>query len=297
MLETKIEKLIEEAARWKQEIQKGNLSDKSMQQLRKRGVTKTDEQLAAGMKKGSEELLRKHAPGTQTQEANFLTGILTGGGATVAQDTYGVSGRRKKVNSIHIAEKPNMILKTTSPFYSNFEKPDLAKEVLRRHEVYEILAGKQTNKPKALLARRDILGRVIPVGLHNSMNVLTKEAADVNRMGYTDAAKRIQKARKNTLESDIMKQYYGVGYNDINHTNLKKINRQIFKTEHPSRKPGDAFIRNNQEHIPGFGTYKPAETPRTLGNSARDIAGTATIPAAVLYTLSGLFGDDAPTEQ
>ena len=313
MLEKKIDSLLEEASRWKQEVQKGNISDKNMRLLRKKGVTKTDDQLAAGMKKGSEELLKKHAPDTIFADNR---GIANAGGGAASVRFGGATP-----NEIYINEKPGRFIRFSSPMYSNFEKPELSKEILRRHEVNEVLAGKNyvknLNKSldkregssdyhlrkmtghgnlydnyniNAFLTKKNTLGQQSVIGAHNSMDVLTKEAADVNRMAYTDAAKRIKNHRKNTGESQIMKDYFGKGYNDINDENLGKINKSIHQFEN---RYGDESPERHGN--PKGGLYKPFKTPKTPLNIAKDATGAALIPGALGYGLYSLFSDgDTP---
>ena len=217
----KLTHIIEEAARWKREVAAGNLSSESIKRIKKEGVAKTPEEYAAGLRRGSENIAKQAGFNINTDKMAFtknpldaLTGALLGG-----HYTSPLKNVVRSPDEMGIVNKALTPLKNLNP---------IERELALRHEANEAKYFNQEFRKTGFLpqpkARVGVNNKL--VGNHYSMKVIADEAKDANfyknLFGY-DAFNKARKSRENV----VLKDKFGVGYDDINFDNVKQLKRKI----------------------------------------------------------------------
>jgi len=254
--------LLTEASRWKKEIQRNNLSDEALKTLRHR-VSKSPEEITAGIHRGTDEILRKDAP--QVKEIdNDTFRRKAGGGGILTQPAYGFldffrNEPIKGTSTLNISREPpsqkeaianRLIYHHNSPLFSTSlqdikigplpqQEIALNHAILRRHEALEGKYQKQmqdeynTIRPPIMggTSYKSDLNFELPTGTHQTYNVLKDEALLVNSLKHFDGPKNFNTARARTGEDESLKNTYGIGYDEINGDNASKLGKDIKKHE------------------------------------------------------------------
>jgi len=229
------QKLIEEISRWKKEVAAGNLSQSSIERIKKEGVAKTPEEYAAGLRRGSLNIAKKagfkvdESPmkilGGKGLNDSFL-GMKTGGAFT-----------NPVTKTIRAPKSYGLLNRIVSPMNT---QDSLEKELIFRHEAneakyYNQLKNNQNSVKNTVtgeplpMAKVGINGKTL--GNHYSMKVISDEAADANFYNNLFGAAKNLKTVRGAIEDPILKDKLGISYNDINHSNRKIINKKISQYE------------------------------------------------------------------
>lgn len=227
------------SARWVKEL--GGLSDEAVELLKRRGVPRSLEQIVDGMNEGTENILARSnasfAPSGPTAKA------LSGGGyATETELPLPSSYGNEPRSVIRTMDPDNPVQRFKSPLHTTFSGKDtrsLRDALGKRHEAYEAAAANNGQVMQGLVVRRPsektragadfIAGKLHsrkaktlanilheakrPVGTHNSLNVLGREANDVQRLDRVyPGTSRFVKTRKSTGESGLLERLTGKQY-------------------------------------------------------------------------------------
>ena len=250
-----------EATKWKSK----NLSPNNYNKIKSAGLQKSKTDLANGINKGTDNILKKYAPDTEYNPVN-LNGLKTGGAMYIHKGSYDEAAAAHNNNSktkpsefkedvnhpgrIYVDEKPGIISRAITPFHNVFQKNDtknLTNAIMKRHEAYEAKQAntnpnvkgvfmKQSKINDNFLTRKvgtagDIL--YVPAGNHYSANVLANEKKLLDSMKNHSESKKFSKYRQ--LEYDMIKDHTGV---DLNEKNGYRAQKKI-----------DNFEKNNYSGI------------------------------------------------
>ncbi len=231
----------------------GKLNPANQQRVREMNLAqgKTLESYMDGVSRGKENLSR--ITNTPITKPNYFTSLKTGG-------YYFHPGKGKVPRHIGAMNPNNPISRFFSPLHKVFDTPEsrrAAHQMGLRHEGYEALAsrglknhvviGKRPEFIKSIAdklkqqkdIRLNIAGQAIgeinnPVGVHNSLNVLGREANDFYRAGQyistrgsREGVQRLQGARERTGENKILQGITGKtpGKELLTRKDLKSLTR------------------------------------------------------------------------
>ena len=218
--------LLEEMTKWKEKYRDGHISEKGLKNIKNSGIAKNESQLAAGVDKGTLNLMKKQAPDYKINSRTKLPlmHFMTTGGAYMDPST-------RTINSDSLN---NPLKKIIFPFAKSFpttknnQTNDLSQALALRHEAYEAIDSSRrpypTTRPDGVFQGKFSGKRF---GNHMSADILNKEAKDVNDLKYTNASKIFTKVRQNSGELDAMKNQLGIDYTKVTNSNVGKNTKKI----------------------------------------------------------------------
>ena len=237
--------LLEEMTKWKEKYRDGNISEKGLKKIKQAGIAKNESQLADGVNRGTDALMRKQAPDfTINRNANTPFGtFFQTGGAYMDPTTKTINNDSLKNPIKHVLFPFSKVIPTTKNKQSN----DLANALALRHEAYEAIDyAKDPNRWGGDGFFRGKHSRQY-VGKHMSADVLNKEAKDVNDLSYTNASKVFTKTRQKTGEAESIKKATGVNYTKVNNQNVGANTKKI--KDHEKSRFSDAYTTDDSAQM------------------------------------------------